>query len=241
MKKTKILLTLVCALLLVAASVMGTLAYLKDKTDFVVNTFTVGNVKFDPDPEMHGGLDEADVTELGEYEYTTDDDGQQVKADRVTENTYKLLPGHTYIKDPTVHLSSESEKCYLFVTVTNPITDIEGDTTIADQMEAKGWKEVDAANGVYVYCGTTTTEGTTAANTTRKVLEPKTVKDDCTIVVFDNFTVEEGLDYTTLKGYANKQITVKAYIIQADGLTDTTAYTDAAVWALANPTEAAGK
>ena len=42
--RIKPLLTLCCALLLVAAGVFGTLAYLTG-TDTVNNTFTVGNVK----------------------------------------------------------------------------------------------------------------------------------------------------------------------------------------------------
>ena len=41
--KTKALLMSLCAVLLVAASVLGTMAYLTDSKD-VKNTFTVGNV-----------------------------------------------------------------------------------------------------------------------------------------------------------------------------------------------------
>ena len=43
MKKFKALLVVACALLLVAASVFGTMAYLTS-TDTVTNTFTVGKV-----------------------------------------------------------------------------------------------------------------------------------------------------------------------------------------------------
>ena len=72
--RIKPLLTLCCALLLVAAGVFGTLAYLTG-TDTVNNTFTVGNVKIT--------LDEAKVTT----------DGTPVEgADRVKTNEYHLLP-----------------------------------------------------------------------------------------------------------------------------------------------------
>lgn len=48
MKKTrKALLLGVCAVLLVTASVLGTIAYLTDKTETITNTFTVGNVDID--------------------------------------------------------------------------------------------------------------------------------------------------------------------------------------------------
>ena len=90
--RIKPLLTLCCALLLVAAGVFGTLAYLTG-TDTVNNTFTVGNVKIT--------LDEAKVTT----------DGTPVEgADRVKANEYHLLPGHTYTKDPTVTVKASADQ-----------------------------------------------------------------------------------------------------------------------------------
>ena len=95
MKKFKALLVVACALLLVAASVFGTMAYLTS-TDTVTNTFTVGKVNIK--------LDEAKVNA----------DGTPVTpAERVKENSYKLLPGHTYTKDPTVTVEAGSEDSYV--------------------------------------------------------------------------------------------------------------------------------
>ena len=108
MKKTsKALLLTICAVLLVAASVMGTVAYLTS-TDKVQNTFTVGKVAIK--------LDEAKVGT----------DGTPVEgADRVKENGYKLLPGHTYIKDPTVTVLKDSVESYVRMKVTfNNATEI---------------------------------------------------------------------------------------------------------------------
>ena len=83
--KSKALLLTLCAVLLVAASVLGTMAYLTS-TDTVTNTFTVGSVAIK--------LDEAKANP----------DGTLVEgADRVKGNAYKLLPGHTYNKDPHGH------------------------------------------------------------------------------------------------------------------------------------------
>ena len=106
-KSAKALLALCCALLLVAAGVFGTLAYLTG-TDEVNNTFTVGNVKIT--------LDEAKVTT----------DGTPVTpAERVKENSYHLLPGHTYTKDPTVTVKAVSDDSYVRMKVTfNNATDI---------------------------------------------------------------------------------------------------------------------
>ena len=98
--KSKALLLTLCAVLLVAASVMGTMAYLTS-TDEVNNTFTVGNVKIT--------LDEAKVST----------DGTPVTpAERVKGNEYKLMPGHTYTKDPTVTVKDGSEESYVRMKVT---------------------------------------------------------------------------------------------------------------------------
>lgn len=99
--RSKALLVSLCAVLLVAVSVIGTMAYLTSK-DTVVNTFTVGSVEIE--------LDEADVDENGSYVTTHDN--------RVKDNTYHLLPGHTYYKDPTVTVLKDSEESYVRMKVT---------------------------------------------------------------------------------------------------------------------------
>ena len=185
MKKSKAILMALCAVLLVAASVMGTLAYLTS-TDEVVNTFTVGNVAIT--------LDEVQVNANG----TPVED-----AARVRENTYKLLPGHTYTKDPTVHVTTGSEDCYLFVKVVNEIAAIEDPSnTIASQMTANGWAVVDADNGIYVY-------GTAAAPTAVSAGQNKKV--------FDNFTISGSVDNDTLAAYNGETIVIDAYAVQKDG------------------------
>lgn len=108
--KTKALLMSLCAVLLVAASVLGTMAYLTDSKD-VKNTFTVGNVSIK--------LDEAKVNTDGK---AIDKKGNVVtdlaKAERVAGNSYKLLPGHTYVKDPTVTVLTPSVASYVRMKVT---------------------------------------------------------------------------------------------------------------------------
>lgn len=93
--KSKALLLTLCAVLLIAASVLGTMAYLTS-TDTVTNTFTVGKVEIT--------LDETDVT---------NPNGPRVKA-----NSYKLMPGTTYTKDPTVTVLKGSEDSYVRMKVT---------------------------------------------------------------------------------------------------------------------------
>lgn len=111
MKKIKALLVAVCAVLLVVASVFGTMAYLTSTTDEVKNTFTVGKVKIT--------LDEAQVNVDGK---ALDKDGNVVtdlaQAKRVFGNNYKLMPGHTYTKDPTLTVTGGSEDAYVRLLVT---------------------------------------------------------------------------------------------------------------------------
>lgn len=98
--KSKALLLTLCAVLLVTASVLGTMAYLTDNKT-VTNTFTVGSVAIK--------LDEAKANP----------DGSLVEgAERVKANSYKLLPGHTYNKDPMVTVLNGSEASYVKMTVT---------------------------------------------------------------------------------------------------------------------------
>ena len=199
MKTTKkALLALVCAAALVFGSVFATYAYLTD-TKSVTNTFTVGNVKIT--------LDESDVDGSKTNVTTTGRD---------TANTYKLIPGTTYEKDPIVHVASDSENCYLFVKVVNEITAIEGDTKIAAQMAAKGWIAVDGAENIYVYVGTA--EGASA---------PLSVAANSNITVFESFKIDGSVTNETLASYANKTITVTAYAVQAEGFESATA---AKVW-----------
>ena len=98
--KAKVLTLVLCAVLLVAGSVMGTLAYLTDSKE-VVNTFTVGDVEIK--------VDETDVTP----------DGKPIEdADRVEGNEYHLIPGQTYTKDPTMTVIKGSEESYVRMMVT---------------------------------------------------------------------------------------------------------------------------
>ena len=97
--KSKALLLTLCAVLLIAASVLGTMAYLTSSAE-VKNTFTIGKVEIK--------LDEAKVDELGNV----------VSDNRVKANSYKLMPGTTYTKDPTVTVKAGSEESYVRMKVT---------------------------------------------------------------------------------------------------------------------------
>lgn len=191
-KAKKILALLLCAVLLIGATVAGTLAYLTAQTS-VTNTFTVGSVSFVKDNE----LDETIVNEYGDAVTGTG-------AGRTTEgNEYKLIPGHTYTKDPTIHISAGSEDCYLFVKVENGISAIEdSSSTILAQMTSNGWSalEVNGTTVSNVYCKANPVVTATNAN------------NDVTI--FESFTIATNADVSS---YGDAKIVITAYAVQADG------------------------
>ena len=186
--KTKALALALCAVLLVVSTVFVTMAYLTSE-DSVTNTFTVGKVTIT--------LDEAKVDKYGEEE----------GASRVEANTYKLIPGHTYTKDPQIHVDTNSEDCYLFVKIENGL----GTSGTINGLEKNGWKAVDNQTDIYCYYGT---DADGNLNENKKI-----VKANENIDVFDTFTFGEKAVPTD---YADKQIVVTAYAIQADGLSGKT-------------------
>lgn len=139
-KVKKALVTTASACMLVGVSVLGTMAYLTS-TQTVTNTFTSGKVAIT--------MDEADVDLMGQVP----EGSELASLARVKTNEYKLIPGSKYIKDPTIHVDTDSEDCYLYVTVENGIANIEDSTVdnIAKQMENNGWKALTGYNGVYYY------------------------------------------------------------------------------------------
>lgn len=184
MKKAKKVVALaLCAVMLVVGSVAGTLAYLQDTAE-VTNTFTVGSVDIT--------LDEAKVEANGKA---------PAGAERVTANSYKLMPGSTYDKDPQIHVADDSQDCYLYVKVTNAIEGIEAaGNTIAVQMAANGWTKIDGTD-VYKY---------------REV-----VSGGADVTVFKTFTINGSVTNNQLAAYATetdktKVINVVAYAVQTD-------------------------
>lgn len=112
MKKTLIM--MLCSLLVISSAAMGSVAYLTYTTDELINEFTVGDVTLK--------LDETLVDKYGD---PVDEAGNAIAPGgefvRTTQgNKYHLLPGESYVKDPTVTIDKNSEDSYvrLLVTVT---------------------------------------------------------------------------------------------------------------------------
>lgn len=199
----KKLMTVLALVLVIAMSVAGTYAYLTSQ-DTVTNTFTVGDVKIK--------LDEAKANT----------DGSLVEgAARVQANSYKLLPGHTYNKDPMVTVLKGSESSYVKMTVTfSKAAELDAIfapngatlTSIFNGYDSTSWELKNVTKN-------------TAANTrTYEFWYKETVAapnaDVALDALFDSITVPGNITNTQLDSIKGMTITVNAYAIQADGFTD---------------------
>lgn len=217
-KRNKALLLSLCAVLLVAATVFGTLAYLTD-TETVTNTFTVGSVGLK--------LDEADVNEKGQplknnavvdnvddadrWQPTTGDDEQK----------YHLLPGQTYTKDPTVTVDAGSEESYVRMMVTVSFANALTDAELATNLDAiflgyddSKWSRADKTISAdqktitYEYRYYTTVDGKNDAGTNAdQSLEP----------LFTSIVVPSTYDNDDIAFLGGMSISVEAHAIQATG------------------------
>lgn len=194
----KKLMTVLALVLVIAMSVAGTYAYLTS-TDEVVNTFTVGNVAIT--------LDEAKV----------DANGNVVQgAARVDANSYKLLPGHTYAKDPMVTVKAGSESSYVKMTVTFT------KAAELDAIFAPGANMTSIFNGYdstnWIYKGNTeNADNTRTYEFWYKETVAAPTADVALDALFDSITVPSTITNEQLATIKDMTITVNAYAIQADG------------------------
>ena len=208
MKNRKLWVAVMATVLLVMVSVLGTLAYLTDSSE-VVNTFTMGKVQIQ--------LDEAVV------------DANGAPTDERTEegNTYHLLPGGRYVKDPTITVKKGSEEAYVRMLVTfnsyKELKAIFGDAFTPASL-TDGW---DGAE--WLSCGKT--EDLTVNTVTFEFRYFETVKpseEDLPLdALFDAIIVPQTMTGEQLQTLAGLEIVIEAHAIQAIGFDDADAAWDA--------------
>ena len=104
----KVLLLALCAILLVGATIAGTVAYLTSQKT-VTNTFTVGKVSITLTEDK---INVQTGEKLTGSEAGTTDNLQNIE----------LVPGREIEKNPVITVSNDSEECYLFVKIENGLT-----------------------------------------------------------------------------------------------------------------------
>lgn len=116
----KIAALIAAIVLVIGCTAGGTVAWLVSKPAPIVNVFTVGNIN----------------AELAE-----------------TAKEFKIVPGVDIAKDPVATVKAKSEDCYLFVQLTEEnwpnFTEKDSTTRKVKYEIAKGWIELESADGVY--------------------------------------------------------------------------------------------
>lgn len=238
--KTKAVFLSVCAIAVVAASIVGTVAYFTDKNT-VTNTFTVGNVNI--------SLKEHKV----ERNETTG------KFEKLTETTESgvdygvVYPGDEIPKDPTVTVGKDSSDAWVVAKVTvknsdldNPLLGFYKDTWggvdltgfvaggICDNAMKSATAEDTAKSGddflfynddywlgqkkITVKAATETTPEEAEWEFTYYFKTPKS--KDTEIVLFENVNIPETWGNEAVSAIGNVKIEVTAYAIQAQGFDD---------------------
>ncbi len=204
---------LVCLLMATTLTVAGTVAYLTDTAE-VTNTFTVGKVQIE--------LDEEVVTPDGEPVIDPDTGDPERTAEG---NSYHLIPGKEFPKDPTTTVKAGSETSHVRMLVT--ITQYPA-LTAAFEAHGKTFAPGEWVTGYdgtkWIAAGSSTDENgdlvleyryfetvsTMDEPQTDKVLEP----------LFTDFTVPgflTGDDMATIEGM---EIKVRSEAMQAEGFAD---------------------
>ncbi len=109
------------AFVLMLGIIGGSLAWLVAKTDPIVNVFTYGGIQIT--------LTETTGTGSG------------------IERYYKMTPGKTLAKDPTLTVEAGSEDCWLYVKIDE--SSVERLSDYIEYTVADGWTALDGVSGVY--------------------------------------------------------------------------------------------
>ena len=191
LRNRRIALTVCLMLVVMVASIGGTVAWLTAQTAPVVNTFTYGDINID----LYEHNYDASTNSLGTTEVKNVED-------------YKIIPGVNLPKDPTVKVTKGSEKCWLFVKVEKTGTFVEGKVTydIAD-----GWTQLtgEGITGTVYYRQV----GADAANDQTFGVLKQTTANGKTYAI----TVSDQLTKAEVNGQGNVTLKFTAYAIQQEG------------------------
>lgn len=177
----KKILALAGVVLVAAGMAAGTLAYFTDRAE-VKNTFTVGEVRITlKETALDGG--------------------------ETNGNTYRLIPGKQYQKDPTVSVSDNSEDCYLYVVENKGVKTEEYIRYESNLTQANGWSSfLDAGTQNTVYY--------------RPVKKGDTAREF--LLIADGITVNPELGNAEMEGLQDSDLYLNytAYAVQQETFTD---------------------
>ena len=208
--KKKLMAVALATIIAVMAVAGASLAWLKDTTDPVVNTFTEGKVDIDL------------------YEHKYEDGALTSDVIRNGGNSYKMVPGATFDKDPTVEVIDGSEACWLFVKI-EEVNNVDTFLEYAYITGADGWALLEKS----------TINNVPTIIIYREVsAEEASAGDSYQILVGNEVSVKTSVemkDMETIATNGQPQLKFTAYAIQSDYIVDANGVactTAAEAWAL---------
>ena len=199
-KGFKVMTLVLAFVLVIGASVAGTLAWLTAQTATVTNTFTSAEL-----------FSENGSFTLWEHK-AEDNDGDGVytldSSTKVTSNSYNILPGVNIPKNPTVDVEGLEEHAYLYIKVTSTLP-----TGLSYSIDSTNWTALTGYNGVYVYTGENAEDEIVKATNAA----PKTFT---ATILTDNW-IEVAGDYSGTDD--DIKLSFDAYMVQATGNGDSAA------------------
>lgn len=202
MKKKIVIISSLLTILMLSIGI--TLAFLTDAEE-TKNTFTIGKV------------------DISLYETAVDENGTPIKnADPVIENDYHLLPGKSYVKDPTITVKEGSDDSYVRMLVTlnkyEELISVFG-TDFAPENYVTGY---DKDKWVYTNQKVNTEENTiTYEFRYYKVVngyDGTTKKDNVLEPLFTTLNVPNTLDAKDFEKIEGLEISIIGHAIQVSGL-----------------------
>ena len=199
-KGFKVMTLVLAFVLVVGASVAGTLAWLTAQTPTVTNTFTSAEL-FSDNGSFTLWEHKAEDTD-GDGVYTLDNSTE------VTSNSYNILPGVNIPKDPTVDVVGLEEHAYLYIKVTSTLP-----TGLTYTIDSANWTALSGYDGVYVYGGSNAENNIVKATNAAPETFEATILTGNQIMVADNYSgTSDGIT-----------LSFDAYMVQATGNGDSAA------------------
>ena len=188
------LIIILAMVMAVCIGVGATLAYLFVETDPVVNTFSYGDINI----------------ELKEHKYV---DGELTSEEVIANTGYKVVPGVSEEKDPFVRVKKGSEKCYIYVTVTNSVKLDDGTVVASVDINETDWVKV-------------ATSGDTILYRYKDIVDVSAATEDLELPVFTKVTYDaEKIIKGNIAQVKDDTITVTAYAYQATNVEQSNADT----------------
>lgn len=122
---TKALVVVLAVMMIVGATIGGTIAWLVDTTETVTNTFSVGDINIS----------------LWENDYVSKTNTLDTNKKVTEESEYKIVPGASSPKNPTLTIDKGSEKCWVYVTIENNLV-LENKTVADVDIDMSKWTQI---------------------------------------------------------------------------------------------------